>query len=170
MNVFVISGDRRFREVAAVLLERRGCEVATGDGTGGLARRLEREEIEVVVIDASRSLSTAARMAAAVQAMSRHVGIVIVEDQPKPTLPKLHTVPKWGSFPALYGAIERACATRARRPGPFQRSSDRRPFPRNGETSPREGETFPPEGETSPPEGETFPPEGEVYPSDGGSF
>lgn len=178
MNVFVVSTDRRFREVAAVLLERRGCEVGIGDGTSLLMRRLEREEIEVVVIDASRSLATAARMAAAVQAMSRQVGIVVVEDQPRPTLPKLHTVPKWGSFPSLFAAIERAYETRAQRPGPFQRSIGGA-WP-NGDAQRSNGGTHRPNGESHRPHGEAHPSEahpseahpsdGEVYPSDGGSF
>jgi DNA-binding NtrC family response regulator len=108
VNLLVISADRRFREMAAVLLARRGCEVVVGDETGGLAQRIERQEIEVVVIDASRSLAAAARVAAAVQAMSRPVGIVVVEDHPRATLAKLQTLPKWGAFGELFAAIEHA--------------------------------------------------------------
>lgn len=123
MNVLVLSRDRRFREVAAVLLARRGCKVAVGDEVGKLSQRLERERIEVVVIDAGRSLAAAARMAAAVQALSRPVGIVLVEDQPKPALPKLQTVPKWGSFPELFAAIEQAHDLRGQRVGPVGSSN-----------------------------------------------
>lgn len=109
MNLLVISTDRRFREMAAVLLARRGCEVVVAEQTGGLPQRIEREEVEVVVIDASRSLAAAARVAAAVQAMSRPVGIVVVEDHPRATLAQLQTLPKWGAFQELFAAIERAC-------------------------------------------------------------
>lgn len=123
MNVMVLSTDRRFREVVALLLARRGCEVSVQDGTRALAERLDREHIEVVVIDAGRSLSGAAQMAAAVQALSRPVGIVVVEDQPKPSLPALQTIPKWGSFAELFAAIEQAHGERAHDPGLEQRAA-----------------------------------------------
>lgn len=128
MNLLVVSSDRRFREMAAVLLARRGCEVVVADETGGLAQRIEREEIEVVVIDASRSLSAAARVAAAVQAMSRPVGIVVVEENPRATLANLQTLPKWGAFGELFAAIERAC----------------------GDGCPSNGESRPPNGDGRP--------------------
>jgi uncharacterized protein len=117
MHVMVLSADWRFREVLSLLLERRGCEVSAAEGTRMLEERLDRGLVEVVVIDAGRSLATAARMVAAVEALSRPVGIVVVDDHPKPAFPKLQTIPKWGSFDLLFAAVEQAYAERTRRRG-----------------------------------------------------
>jgi uncharacterized protein len=127
MQVMVLSTDRRFREVVSLLLARRGCAVSVGDGTSVLGERIEREHIEVVVIDAGRSLAAGARMAAAIEALSRPVGIVVVDDQQQPTLPKLHTIPKWGSFEELFAAVERAHAQRTDRPGLLEQTANGAP-------------------------------------------
>lgn len=110
MRVLLLSADRRFREALSLLLTRRGCEVSLATGALALDRRLERERIQVVVIDAGGSLAAAARTVAAVQAMSRAVGVVVVEDNPVPVLPALRAVPKWGAFAELFAAVEQACA------------------------------------------------------------
>jgi uncharacterized protein len=110
MNVMVISSDRRFREVASLLLARRGCTVSLGDSSDILAECVDRNRAEVVVIDAERSLVAAARMAAAVQALSRTIGIVVVNDRPTGGLHNLRTIPKWGSFEVLFAAVQQAYA------------------------------------------------------------
>lgn len=114
MNVMVLSSDRRFRELTSLLLERRGCAVTLGKDGRRLTERLERDDTEVVVVDAERSLATAARIAAEVDALSRPVGIVVVNDQAEADLTKFQTVPKWGSFDRLFGAVaqERSRCTR----------------------------------------------------------
>lgn len=105
MQVMVLSSDRRFREIASLLLARRGCDVTLGKDGRKLTERLERERTDVVVIDAERSLAAAARLAAAVDALSYPVGIVVVNDQPEADLTKFQTVPKWGSFDRLFSAV-----------------------------------------------------------------
>lgn len=122
MQVLVLSSDRRFREVASLLLTRRGCAVSLGEGTGTLAECIDRDRAEVVVIDAERSLAAAARMAAAAQALNRPVGIVVVNNQPEHSLHNLRTVPKWGSFEVLFTAVEQAHAGRADRRPLFERT------------------------------------------------
>lgn len=112
----VISSDRRFREVASLLLTRRGCEVSVCERTSPVAARIQRERIEVVVIDAARSLAAAARMAAAVEALGHPVGVVVVDDRSESPLRRLETIPKWGSFDALFRAVTQAHADRAHRP------------------------------------------------------
>lgn len=115
MKVMVLSSDRRFREIASLLLARRGCDVTLGKDGRKLAERLEREYTDVVVIDAERSLAAAARIAAAVDALSYPVGIVVVNDQPEADLTKFQTVPKWGSFDRLFSAAVQERNRRRRR-------------------------------------------------------
>jgi uncharacterized membrane protein (UPF0127 family) len=67
MRVMVLSSDRRFREVASLLLARRSCAVSLAEGAGTLAERVARDGAEVVVIDAERSLAAAARRRSAVR-------------------------------------------------------------------------------------------------------
>jgi uncharacterized protein len=110
MRVMVLSPDRRFREVTCLLLARRGCLVSTGEGAGTLAERIDRDRTDVVVIDAGRSLAAAARMAAAVDAHSRPVGVVVVRDESQSALTRLPTILKWGSFETLFSAIAEAHA------------------------------------------------------------
>jgi uncharacterized protein len=114
IRVLVLSPDRYFREVVSMLLARRDCVVSVEDRrTATLAERIDRERTEVVVIDAERSLTTAAQIVAAVQALSTPVGIVVVDDQIGAGISRLKTVPKWGAFDALYTAVERAHSERA---------------------------------------------------------
>lgn len=108
MRVMVITSDRRFREVASLLLARRGCVVAVPDGPGTLAEHIERHQSDVAVIDAARSLTAAARTAAAVEAISRQVGIVVVGNEAESGLMKFPIIPKWGSFGMLFEAVEQA--------------------------------------------------------------
>jgi uncharacterized membrane protein (UPF0127 family) len=124
MHVMVLSSDRRFREVVSLLLARRGCAVSAGEGTGTLAERIDRDRTQVVVIDAGRSLAVAARMAAAVEALSRPVGIVVVGDQPESVLTRLETIPKWGSFDELFAAVRDAHAEREHRTPLFEQATN----------------------------------------------
>lgn len=122
MHVMVLSTDRRFREVASLLLARRGCKVSVGDGSPVLSQQIDSEHTEVLVIDAARSLAAAARVAAAVEALNRPVGIVMVDDHSEPIIPRLPTLPKWGSFEDLFAAVQQAHARRLHRPGLFEQT------------------------------------------------
>jgi hypothetical protein len=82
---------------------------------------VDRNRADVVVIDAERSLVAAARTAAAVQALSRPVGIVVVNDPPENGLRNLRAIPKWGSFEVLFAAVEQAYARRGDRRPLFER-------------------------------------------------
>jgi DNA-binding NtrC family response regulator len=123
MRVMVVSTDRRFREVASLLLERRGCTVSLGEGAGTLAERVDRDRIEVVIIDAGQSLATAARMTAAVQAVSRPVGVVVVGDETHNKLIRLQAIAKWGSFERLFEAVKQSHSERGRRTRLFERTT-----------------------------------------------
>ncbi len=124
MRVMVLSSDRRFREVASLLLVRRGCVVSLGAGRGTLAERVDRDRTEVVIIDAGQSLAAAARMTAAVEALSRPVGIVVVGDEAQNSLLKLQVIPKWGSFDTLFEAVKQSHSERGHRPSLFERMTE----------------------------------------------
>lgn len=107
-RVLLVSGDRRFRAVASALLARRGYSVAVGDRAQDIAVLASREGAEVVVIDASASLTAAAHEAARLNALRPHVGIVAVASDPHEGLATLPVLSKWNSFDALFAAIEQA--------------------------------------------------------------
>ena len=114
-RVLLVGKDRRFRSVAAALLTRRGCAVTLGEPVANVAELAERENAEVVVIDAGSSLTVATREAAQIQTLNPPVGVVLVRDEREEDLSAIPVLAKWGSFDGLYGAIEHARPTRNRR-------------------------------------------------------
>jgi CheY-like chemotaxis protein len=107
-HVLLVARDRRFRALASALLTRRGYSVAVGDGKVDVAELAVREGADVVVIDASASLTAAAREAARLGTLRPPVGIVAVGTEPQQSLSALPVISKWNSFDALYAAIEQA--------------------------------------------------------------
>ena len=114
-RVLLVGKDRRFRSAAAALLTRRGYAVTLGERLTDAAVLAERENAEVVVIDAGSSLTVATREAALIQTLDPPVGVVLVRDEREEGLTALPVLAKWGSFEGLYGAIQHARATRDRR-------------------------------------------------------
>lgn len=106
LGVLVVSQDRRFRTVMSLLLARRNCSVTTTAKTSGVSDLIARESTDVVVIDASQ-LPTAPTVAA-VQALARPVGVVVVAEEDSSVTPDAHVLAKWGPFTDLLAAIERA--------------------------------------------------------------
>ena len=106
-RVLVIAGDRRYRAVAAALLAQRGYHVAAGSRDEDVVSRAARERADVVVIDASSSLTAAACLAARLSALRPRVAVVAVSDEPDSGLAALPVVSKWGEFEDLFCAIER---------------------------------------------------------------
>ncbi len=111
-RVLLVADDRRFRALAGTLLTRRGYAVTVCARGEDLISAAVREAADVVVIDASSSLTAAAREAARLGALSRPVAIVAVSANPACSLAALPVIPKWSPFEDLFTAIERAC-------GPF---------------------------------------------------
>lgn len=106
-KVLLVGTDRRFRSVAATLLERRGCEVSVSERIVGVAELAQREAVDVVVLDAG-SLPTAATLAAVeLDALRPPVGVVLVSEEEK-TVSPTPILEKWGEFDALFGAISHA--------------------------------------------------------------
>jgi len=110
-----VGSDRRFRSLAALLLTRRGCSVRLGKLSGDGVEVAELGATDVVVLDASSSLTAAMRGAAQIETLHPSVGVVVVGEELQGTLTAIPVVAKWGSFDDLYGAIERARAARAGR-------------------------------------------------------
>lgn len=112
--VLLVGSDRRFRSVAAALLQRRGYSVVVGDQVSTMAEDALRERADVVVLDAGTVPSLAALEAARLEAMNPSVGMVLVSDAVGSELPATPVLPKWGSFEGLYDAIEGVRAERTR--------------------------------------------------------
>jgi DNA-binding NtrC family response regulator len=109
-RVLLVADDRRFRALAGTLLTRRGYSVSVCARGEDLAAAAVRAAADVVVIDASASLTAAAREAARLGALTRPVGIVAVSGDTDTGLVALPVISKWSPFAALLNAIERACA------------------------------------------------------------
>jgi DNA-binding NtrC family response regulator len=108
VRVLLVSQDRRFLRAAGLLLSRRGYLVEEAEQVAELAQRIERQRTNVVVLDASNSLTIAARAAAAVDALTSRVGIVTVSEYPESTgLQSVDVVPKWEGH-RLVEAVEHA--------------------------------------------------------------
>ena len=107
-RVLLVARDRRFRALASALLTRRGYSVAVGDGKADLAELAVHEGADVVVIDASSSLTATARDAARLRTLRPPIGVVAVGAEPQQSLTALPVISKWHSFDALYAAIEQA--------------------------------------------------------------
>jgi hypothetical protein len=71
-----------------------------------------RQRLDVVVLDASDSLSEAARTAAAIEALHPQVGVVIVcdDERPRPTT-GLEIVEKWEALETLADDIRLSYAS-----------------------------------------------------------
>jgi uncharacterized membrane protein (UPF0127 family) len=107
-RVLLASSDRRFRAVASALLTQRGCAVSVHDRADEVTERASRERIEVVVLDATDSLTATAHTAARLHTLRPRVGVVAVSGDPGEQLTTLPVFSKWGSFDTLLQAIEQA--------------------------------------------------------------
>ena len=112
-RVLLASSDRRFRAVASALLRQRGCAVSVHDRADEVTERASLERIEVVVLDATDSLTATAHTAARLQTLRPRVGVVAVSGDPGEQLTALPVFSKWGSFDALLQAIEQAKGRRS---------------------------------------------------------
>jgi uncharacterized protein len=111
-RVLLAANDRRFRAVASALLTRRGYSVTLADGREELTELAWREGADVVVIDATGSLTALAQQVARLETLRPPVGVVAVSGEPMEGLAALPVISKWNSFEALFAAIEKARATK----------------------------------------------------------
>ena len=107
-RLLLVASDRRFRAMALVLLSRRGYSVAVGHPDEEVTELASRVGAEVVVFDATASLTVAARQAARLSGLVPPIGIVAVSGNHQDQLAAMPVISKWNSFDALLDAIEQA--------------------------------------------------------------
>lgn len=105
-RVLLAAGDRRFRSVAAALLERRGYHVTVTGRVSGLAEEATVAGVDVVVVDAGQHAAAAALEAARLEALHPTVGLVLVSDAVPEELQRTPVVARWGSLDLLVEAID----------------------------------------------------------------
>lgn len=107
-GLLLVSNDRRFRAVAAALFSRRGWGVTACDVRGDISELLSRANPEVVLLDATPSLTTAAKIAAEINRTAPARGVVLVSASGDVEFSALPIHQKWGSFESLSLAVEQA--------------------------------------------------------------
>jgi uncharacterized membrane protein (UPF0127 family)/CheY-like chemotaxis protein len=112
LRVLVVSPDRHFRTVMALLLARRNCSVATTARPSRVTELIAREAADVVVIDVSESPGEAIAAKVGSLAGARPVGVVLADELPSDSQPPV--MAKWGPFRELMAAIELADERRAK--------------------------------------------------------
>ena len=128
LSVLVISHDHRFRTMSTFLLSRRGCLVTRTADVNRAAALADRQQVDVIVLDASECAVVVAQAKTDMSRLTRPVGLVVVKEEASGDLEvvaekasgDLDTGPvvaKWGPLDDLLAAIERAKVDR-RRPRP----------------------------------------------------
>ena len=107
LRVLVAARDGRFNRVAGLLLARRGFEVEILRRPSAVLDAVSRTGIDVVIVDASDSVSDTARTAAALEALHPHITVVVVADDPADADGgALGVLPKWTSLESLVANLE----------------------------------------------------------------
>jgi hypothetical protein len=111
IRVLVSSRDRRFLAAAAFFLTRRRlCVEATTDSKE-LVRAVEETRADVVVVDATESVSAAARTAGAIEGRHPRTRVILLLDRPDELCAAPRTLPKWGALERLADAVVHAYGT-----------------------------------------------------------
>jgi uncharacterized protein len=112
IRVLLATRDEEFLRLAEFLLTRNGFAVESTKKTVDSVDLVWRKRLDVVVLDASESLSEAARTAAAIEALHPQVGVMIVcdDERPRPTT-GLEIIEKWEALETLADDIRRSYAT-----------------------------------------------------------
>jgi uncharacterized protein len=107
IRVLLGSRDDRFLRLARFLLTRNDFAVESTKRLPSAVASVERHGIDFVVLDASDSLSEAARTVAAIEALNPQVGVLLVcdADRPRPTT-GLNVVEKWHALETLADEIK----------------------------------------------------------------
>lgn len=109
-HVLLAVDDRRFRALASTLLSRRGYSVFVCARGLEIAEIAHRENAAAVLLDASGSLTAAARVAARLAALKSPISIVAVSDDAHTGLAALPILPKWGPSEAWLDAVQQLTA------------------------------------------------------------
>lgn len=107
LRVLVAARDARFNRVAGFLLARRGFDVEVLRRPSELLDTVSRIGIDVVIVDATESMSDVARAVAALEALHPHITVVVVADDPaEGDGDALRVLPKWTSLETLVANLE----------------------------------------------------------------
>jgi CheY-like chemotaxis protein len=107
-RLLLVASDRRFRAVASTLLTQRGYAVTVGDCRANVAELAVRDRADVVVLDASASLTKAAHDAARLGALHPPMALIAVSSEPQDKLAAMPVISRWASFDEPLLAIEQA--------------------------------------------------------------
>ena len=112
IRVLLATRDEEFVRLAEFLLARNGFGVESTKKVVNAVDLVGRQRVDVVVLDASESMSEAARTAAAIEALHPQVGVLIVADdeRPRPTT-ELEIAEKWEALETLADDIRRSYAS-----------------------------------------------------------
>jgi uncharacterized protein len=112
IRVLLGTRDEQFLRLAEFLLTRNGFAVETTKKIANAVDLVWRRRLDVVVLDASDSLSEAARTAAAIEALHPQVGVLIVcdDERPKPAT-GLPIMEKWEALETLSDGIRHSYAS-----------------------------------------------------------
>jgi len=112
IRVLLGTRDDEFLRLAQFLLTRNGFAVESTKKIVESVDLVWRQRLDVVVIDASESLSEAARTAAAIEALHPQVGVMIVcdDERPRPST-GLEIKEKWEALETLADDIRRSYAS-----------------------------------------------------------
>jgi uncharacterized membrane protein (UPF0127 family) len=102
IRVLLGTRDEEFLRLAEFLLTRNGFAVESTKKILNAVDLIGRDRLDVVVLDASESMSEAARSVAAIQALYPQVGVLLVSDdeRPRPTS-GLEITEKWEALETL---------------------------------------------------------------------
>ncbi len=106
LAVLVVSPDRHFRTVMALLLARRNCSVLSATTAGQAGRLLDAEGIDVAVVDCSGAMADKA--IAEIESRAAPIGVVLVSEDAEGDGRGEHVMPKWGPLESLIEALEAA--------------------------------------------------------------
>lgn len=107
LRVLVAARDGRFNRAAGFLLARRGFDVEVLHRPSALLETVSRTGVDVVIVDASDSVSDTARAVAALEGLHPHVTTVVVADDPTHgDGGALRALPKWTSLETLVANLE----------------------------------------------------------------
>lgn len=107
IRLLLVGRDPLFVKVVGFLFTRHGFAVATTRKPGEALELVARHRANVVILDASESLASAARLAAAIEALHPSVGFVAVAaDGASTRMANFRVFAKW-DFALLVEEVER---------------------------------------------------------------
>ena len=106
IRVLLVARDPHFIRVVGFLLERQGFLVASTRKPGDAVSEVERHRANVVVVDTTSSVASAARLVAAIEALYPTVGVVAVSEDASDRMSSFQVLPRW-NLALLVEEVER---------------------------------------------------------------